>query len=305
MASDDGSSDLPELVVPVVVPWPSSGRTFTVRRRVRWGDTDVTGRLRLDSTARYLQDVANDDTRDAGHDPYAPWVVRRTSLVVEQPVRIGEMVDVTTFSGGHGSRWADRRTTIVGDRGGRIEAVSVWVYVDAVTGRPAKLTPEFHATYDEAAAGRSSSARLRHDPLPASGVGPGGGTAGPGQVPGPGLRGAGAPEAGAGRSDGSDGADVDPGVHVRPWPLRSTDLDKLGHVNNAATWTAVEDELARRRLRVAGFAEIEYPDSIEPGDEVELRSTYDMVTGVLRTWLVVDGKVRASMVVVTEDATEG
>ena len=34
-------------------------------------------------------------------------------------------------------------------------------------------------------------------------------------------------------------------AHVRPWPVRASDFDLLGHVNNAAYWYAVEDELAR------------------------------------------------------------
>jgi acyl-ACP thioesterase len=79
--------------------------------------------------------------------------------------------------------------------------------------------------------------------------------------------------------------------------VRSTDLDALGHVNNAATWSAVEDELARRS-RVANWAELEYPGAIEPTDEVELASAVDDV-GTLRAWLTVAGTVRASAVVAT------
>ena len=244
-------------VIPEFVPTPEQGRTFTVERRVRWGDTHATGRLRLDALARYLQDVANDDTRDAGHDPFAPWVVRRTTLVVEQPVTLGEMLTLTTFTGGHGSRWADRRTTVVGDQGGRIEALALWIYVDPTTGRPARLTPEFHATYDEAAGGRTVKARLHHDPPPPNPVA---------------------------------------GVESRRWPLRATDLDRLGHVNNAATWAAVEEEIAGHGL-VPTFAEIEYPDAIEPGAEVELRSLIDESTATLNLWLLVADQVRASAVV--------
>ena len=36
-------------------------------------------------------------------------------------------------------------------------------------------------------------------------------------------------------------------ARVAPWPLRATDLDVVGHVNNAAYWAAVEDELAAPR----------------------------------------------------------
>jgi len=250
-------AELPaDLTEPELVPVPTAGRTFTAERRVRWGDTDVEGRLRLDATARFLQDVANDDTRDAGHDPMAPWVVRRTVVVVRRPIVLGELVAVTTFSGGHGSRWAERRTRLVGSEGGLVETAALWVFLDPASGRPAKLTAEFHATYDEAAGGREVKARLQHGPP-------------------------------------VDGADV------RPWPLRATDLDSLGHVNNAATWAAVEDELSRRGRR-AELATLEYPDATSPDDVVELRSTLD--GEVLSIWLVAGAKVRASGVVRTAPA---
>lgn len=237
-----------------LVARPERGRCFTTSRRVRMGDVDTTGRLRLDGLARYLQDVANDDSRDAGFDPSAPWLVRRTLITVDAAPRLGEVVTLTTFSGGHGSRWAERRTSLTGNEGGRVETVSLWIFVDPVSGRPARLTEAFHATYDEAAAGRTVSARLHHGPPPE-------------------------------RADRV------------PWPLRATDLDVLGHVNNAATWAAVEYELARRGL-VPVRAELEYPGAIGPEDVVELRSTVD-AAGTVSAWLVAGATVRASAVVAT------
>lgn len=234
------------------VPVPEAGRTFTASRRVRWGDVDRHGRMRLDSLARHLQDVANDDTRDVGHDAMAPWVVRRTTVEVVTPPRLGEVLTLTTFNGGFGSRWAERRTSITGDSGASVEAASLWIYVDPTTGRPARLTPEFHAAYGEAAGGRKVGARLHHAKPPPDAVG-------------------------------------------RPWPLRSTDHDPLGHVNNAATWEPVEDELDRLGV-VPRWAEIEYGDAIEPADAVEVVSTTDD-EGTVAVWLTVAGAVRASALV--------
>jgi len=245
-------SSSPDPVGSSFVPVPARGRTFTAERRVRWGDVDRRGRLRLDSLARYLQDVANDDTRDAGHDPMAPWVVRRTVIETLRPPALGEVLALTTFSGGLGARWAERRTSITGADGGRVEAAAIWIYVDPASGRPARLGPEILAVYAEAAGGRKVNARLTH------------------ARPGP---------------------DVD----VRDWPLRSTDHDPLGHVNNAATWEAVEDELERRGLR-PGRAEVEYGESVGPDDHVALASAVDP-DGTLGIWLTVDDVVRASAVV--------
>ena len=235
-----------------LVPVPDRGRRFSASRRVRWGDADVRGRLRLDSVARYLQDVANDDTRDAGHDPAAAWVVRRTEIEVRSPVTVGEQVELTTFCGGLGSRWAERRTSVVGTAGGRIEVAALWVQVDARTGRPTRLDPGFVAAYGEAAGGREVSARLRHDPPPDGG-------------------------------------------QRRPWPLRSTDFDRFGHVNNAATWEAVEDELDRLAV-VPVRAELEYRDGIGPADAVDLVS-WPLRDGDIGIWLTVDGALRASAVI--------
>ena len=53
-----------------------------------------------------------------------------------------------------------------------------------------------------------------------------------------------------------------PHAEGRPWAIRATDLDVLGHVNNAAYWEAVEDELARRlpgRVPVASECEHRLP----------------------------------------------
>lgn len=235
-----------------MVPVPERGRRFTASRRVRWGDADARGRLRLDAVARYLQDVANDDTRDAGHDPRAPWVVRRTAIEVLVPPAVGEVLALTTFGGGLGSRWAERRTSMVGDAGGRVEAASLWVCLDPVSGRPARLTEEFLATYGEAAGGRRVSSRLVLPPPP-------------------------------------------PEVTRRPWPLRSTDVDRLRHVNNAATWEPVEDELARRGVEPAR-AVLEHGDAIDPADAVELASVAGP-DGAVSVWLLVGTAVRASALV--------
>jgi acyl-ACP thioesterase len=53
----------------------------------------------------------------------------------------------------------------------------------------------------------------------------------------------------------------------RPWPLRATDVDLHGHVNNAVHWQAVEDTLpVTGRLR----AELDYRQPLDLDDELEL-----------------------------------
>jgi acyl-ACP thioesterase len=78
-----------------------------------------------------------------------------------------------------------------------------------------------------------------------------------------------------------------------PWPLRATDIDVVGHANNAAYWAAVEEQLARRAGtgRVAR-AEIEFRAGIAPAEAVELAVTER--DGRLWCWFTVAGEARAS-----------
>lgn len=143
-----------------LLPPNAGGRRFTAERTVRLGDVDVSGELRLDAVARYLQDVASDDALDAGLSNAMGWVVRRTMIRVDRPCTLNERMVLTTFCTGVGRSWAERRTTISGDGGVAVEAVSLWVQVDVVSGRPARLGPEFFDLYGEAAAGRTVSSKL-------------------------------------------------------------------------------------------------------------------------------------------------
>jgi acyl-ACP thioesterase len=232
---------------------PPEARVFVRERRVRLGDATPRGRLRLDALARYLQDVSNDDTRDAGFtdNDEMGWVVRRTVIEVPRFPVFGEELTLGTWCSGTGSRWAERRVQVRGNRAGVVEAASTWVHVDTTTGRPKALTPRFHEVFTPSAVGRVVRARLHHGDKP-------------------------------------DEADR------RAWPLRAADFDVLGHVNNAAYWEAVEEELARRRdLRAPLRAEVEFRAGIDPGMAVSL---WTVDTGsTWAGWLAGDdGVVRAS-----------
>lgn len=57
-----------------------------------------------------------------------------------------------------------------------------------------------------------------------------------------------------------------------PWPLRATDVDVMGHVNNAAYWSAVEHYLyaAGHDLRHPVRARLDYRRPLDLGEQVEL-----------------------------------
>lgn len=149
-----------ELPATELLPLPATGRRFSTSRIVRLGDVDTRGQARFDAIACYLQDVASDDALAARLPNAMGWVVRRTMIRVDEPCRLNETIGLTTFCTGSGRSWAERRTSIVGDAGGSIEAVSLWVQIDVDSGRPARLGDEFLACYGEAAAGRVVSSKL-------------------------------------------------------------------------------------------------------------------------------------------------
>ena len=207
---------------PLAIDPPASGRIHGHRRPVNLADASPRGRVRLDSLARMLQDVSDEDTTDAGFPPDEPWVVRRVDVAVAEFPVFRSTVEVSTWCSGIGGRWAERRVRIRGvDAPGAVDAAVLWVHLDA-DGRPARLPDRFDALYAEAARGRKVRARLQHDPVP----------------------------------EGAEG---------EPFPLRSTDFDLMGHVNNAVSWEPVEDVLARRRIGAPMRVSVEHPRPIDPG----------------------------------------
>ena len=65
-----------------------------------------------------------------------------------------------------------------------------------------------------------------------------------------------------------------PGANARrlAWPLRATDVDLHGHVNNAVYWQAVEEILESQAIdaRESLVAELDYRDPIDRGEPLEL-----------------------------------
>ncbi len=143
---------------------PASGRVFeqTLMPGIAEGLGDL--RIRLDAIARWLQDVAYADLLDAGFDEEGIWIVRRLRLRVEAFPRFGEPATLRTFCSGVGRFSAERRTT-VRSASGRVDAVSLWVWIDA-NGEPQRFPDRFVEVYGESAAGRPAPVRLRHPEPP-------------------------------------------------------------------------------------------------------------------------------------------
>lgn len=156
------------MTVTELVPLPERGRVFEGTASAGLGDVSPAGRARLDTLARWLQDVAFDDIRDAELAETGVWVVRKMRMVVRRFPVLREAVRLRTFCSGTGPRWAERRTVVTGADGADVDAVALWVHLDPATAAPSRLVERYQEVYGEAANGRVARGRLRHDPPPAS-----------------------------------------------------------------------------------------------------------------------------------------
>jgi acyl-ACP thioesterase len=80
------------------------------------------------------------------------------------------------------------------------------------------------------------------------------------------------------------------GAASRPWTFRTTELDVAEHINNAAYWSPLEDELLREGGEEPGTidVEIEHRTPAQPGP-------HTVISDGARRWIVSDdGEVHAS-----------
>lgn len=260
---------------PVFTADPADGRVFRTARVVRSVDVTPAGRLRFDALARYLQQAAEDDLADAAWaEPYT-WLARRTSVVVRDYPAHRDRVQLRTFCSATGPRWAERTTTVAGPAGDLVQATAVWVAIDAADGHLVPLGDVFDRVYGPSTGGRRVSARLTHPGPPDAAA-----------------RDAAAGETAAGGA-AAGGAAARDAVAGRAWPLRASDFDTAGHVNNSIHWAAVEDVLAGLDW-LPSRAELEYHRPVLPGHDPRLLT--ERRDGQLLIWLCHDAERLASAV---------
>ncbi|MEP6954213.1 MAG: acyl-ACP thioesterase domain-containing protein [Solirubrobacteraceae bacterium] len=153
-----------------LVERPAEGRVFHVDAASGLGDVAPSGRVRLDTIARWMQEAAWADAADSGLADEGAWFVRAMRVEVARFPRFGEACDVATWCSGTGALWAERRTSVAGAGGARAEAAAIWVHMESDGSRPRSLPQGFDHFYAAAAGGRRVRARLRHDPDPADGA---------------------------------------------------------------------------------------------------------------------------------------
>lgn len=229
---------------------------------VRAGDVDPYNRLRLDSVARYLQDIAEEELESGFFHRTDPnWIVRRTVIDVIRPIVWPDRVALRRWCSAMSTRWTNMRVRITSDHGGLLETEGFWIKLNESTNMPTRISDEALAHL----ARTTSEHRLRWrpwmtDPCP--------------------------PE-----------SDTD-----LPFPVRATDIDQYNHVNNAAYWQAVEHFLVDFPKLVAGGhrAVIEYAAPVLARQHITVRSRYepgDRGSGnpALRLWFIVGDTVTATV----------
>ncbi len=217
---------------------PDGARQYTLAMRPGLGDCAPSGRIRLDAIARWLQDVAYADVEDAGLALSAVWVVRRNRIAVHRFPRFAERFNVRTFCSGLGRMWAERRTSIEpldavnGDRPAGPAVEAVALWVHL---DPTDWRPMPFSDAEIAAYGNHAAGRRVTARL---------------QHPAPG------PDA----------------TENRRWTFRATECDIARHVNNAAYWQPLEEELLARDggEPAALDVEIEFRTPCQPGEKLVL-----------------------------------
>jgi|1186.fasta_scaffold142890_2 acyl-ACP thioesterase len=144
-----------------IVPVPGIGRIFEQTLRPGLADAAPSGRIRMDSLARWVQDIAYADVEEAGVAGQSAWIVRRMRIRVERFPRFGEPVQGLTFCSGYARLWAERRVRFESDSA-RVDVAGVWVHLNPQSRLPAPLPDSFAHYYAESAQGRRVKARLRH-----------------------------------------------------------------------------------------------------------------------------------------------
>ena len=234
---------------------PARGRVFRETRRASLGDCGPSGRMRLDAIARWLQDVAYNDVDDAGVAEHAVWVVRRARLRIARFPRFGEHAELATFCSGVGRAWAERRTSIT--CGEAESGAGVETVALWVHLDPATWHPSTFTERELEVYGE---------------------TAGDRRV--------------TARLRHAAPAEVE---QRWSWTFRGAEADIAQHINNAAYWTVLEEELLKASDPDSLDVEMEYRTPAQPGVK-------EVLAADNRRWIVGDGETHASIVIGSDAA---
>jgi acyl-ACP thioesterase len=215
---------------------PEQGRVYSQPARPGLADCAPSGRIRLDGLARWLQEIAYADVEQAGLATSAAWVVRRTRLRITRFPRFAEHFELRTFCSGLGRMWGERRTTIARAGAGAAGENDVEAVSLWVHLDPATWRPIPFSEQELAIFGDAMPGRRITARL---------------RHPSP-----------------------DAAAELARFRFRASECDLAGHINNAAYWQAIEEELLGGPAGAEELdgldAEMEYRAPAQPGEKLIL-----------------------------------
>ncbi|MGW0176960.1 acyl-[acyl-carrier-protein] thioesterase [Rhodococcus sp. NPDC003322] len=237
-----------------LAPPPARGELFATSRPVRTGDVAPDNRLRFDGIARYLQDIASDNVDAGGFGDSDPVWILRRTVI-----------DVLTPA-----LWPDR--------------MHLRRWCSAYSTRWSNMRVQFRS--EGGARIETEGFWININPDTGMPTRISDGTLA--------LLGSHTDENRLKWKSWLDEPMPDDDGTDTPFPLRSTDLDPLEHVNNAAYLHAVEDHAITRPDLLAGPHRlvIEYRSPITSGEHLVVRRREDADSMTL--WFLVDGVGRAT-----------
>lgn len=128
---------------------------FSFDTKVRYSELNELGLVRPEAIVNFLQDCTTYHSNSVGADfeffkrEQKLWVLNSWQIEVKEQLKQDEEITVCTwpydFSGAYG-----HRNFVIKDKSGKhlVEANTLWVFADMVTGRPIKLTEEYTKFYE-------------------------------------------------------------------------------------------------------------------------------------------------------------
>lgn len=127
---------------------------YSFTSKIRFSEVDSEKTLTLTSLINYFQDCTlfHSEELQACFDYLEPehkaWLLNSWQVLIHRLPKFGETVLVGTWPYGFSSISGDRNFVLQTEQGELlVVANSLWVFTDTLTGRPAKLTPDYIRRY--------------------------------------------------------------------------------------------------------------------------------------------------------------
>lgn len=128
---------------------------YTFKSRIRYSETDSTGKLSLKSLIDYFQDCSTFHSEDVGvgmeylTKQNKVWVLSAWQIVVDRFPKVCENVTIGTFPYDFKGCFGNRNFCMLDEQGTYIaRANTLWTFLDMQNMRPAKPTEEMISAYE-------------------------------------------------------------------------------------------------------------------------------------------------------------